>query len=65
MAAGSGLGTRLGKSLLIVIVLCSLLELSAVSVHYAYGPLPVFKVAGTHYEVAVAIVRAECMRLCK
>lgn len=52
-----------GKSLLIVIILCGLLELSAASVHY--GPLPVFKVAGTHYEVAVAIVRAECMRLCK
>lgn len=51
-----------GNSLLIIVViLCALRELSAVSVHY--GPLPVLKVAGTHYEVAVAIVRAKCMRL--
>ena len=39
----------------VLIVLVLFGACSAVSVHY--GPLPVFNVSGTHYEVAMAIVR--------
>ena len=45
-------------SLLIALLLCGIYN--AESVHY--GPLPVFNVSGTHYEVALAIVGA-CMLL--
>ena len=45
-------------SLLIALLLCGIYN--AESVHY--GPLPVFNVSGTHYEVAMAIVGA-CMLL--